>query len=149
MLPSEAAMRDHWRGRRGHNLPKQLQLPTRPDGESWDELTLAWWQEAITSPMGTRFLAADVAGLRFAFVLVDEFYREWRQGPSRGWHGRLQILAVEVRQQIARFGLSPRDRLALHWGVAEDEELQPAGGDGPKPRNVSDIRSVLGEEKTA
>lgn len=149
VLPSQAEMRRRFRGRRGTKLPKHLVLPPRPDGEPWQQRTLDWWQETVTSPMATQYLDADLHGLYMAFALIDEFYVELASSRrARGHIGRLTMLAVEVRQQVARFGITPRDRLSLHWGVADDEVEQPkGGGDGgaPTPR-VTDIRSRLGQE---
>ena len=99
--------------------------------------------------MGTQYLDADLSGLYLAFVLIDEFYVEASSDrTARGHVGRLTMLATEVRQQIARYGLTPRDRLSLHWGIARDEEDAPTGGAGGTPARpkVVDIRSTLGQE---
>lgn len=150
VLPSQDAMRQVFRGRRGTKLPKHLQLPPRPDDQPWQPRTVEWWQDAVTSPMGTRYLDADLHGLYLAFAIIDTFYREVIDGPSRGHIGRLTMLATEVRQQIARYGLTPRDRLSLHWAIAEDEDQRSPRGGTPSPRDkVTDIRNVLGQEQSA
>lgn len=148
VLPSQAEMRRRFKGRRGSKLPKHLRLPERPDQAPWQDATVAWWQETVTSPMGTQFLDADLHGLFMAFVLIDEFYVEAGSDRfARGHIGRLTMLATEVRQQIARYGLTPRDRLSLHWGIGQDEEEAPKGSGGAPPRtNITDIRDALGQE---
>ena len=98
--------------------------------------------------MGTQYLDADMHGLYLVFALIDEFYRELAEPvATRGRIGRLSMLSVEIRQQIARYGLTPRDRLALHWSIAADDEeaTGPDAGGGGTRGNVTDFRSALGE----
>lgn len=149
VLPSQKEMTARFRGRRGTHLAARLRLPPRPDGQEWLQQSLDWWQEVVHSPMATRYVDADRHGLYMAFALIDEFYRELASTPSKGRAGRLAQLAVEVRQQIARYGLTPRDRLSLHWGIADDEEEDQPRGGGQGPSNLSDFRSALGTEESA
>jgi len=140
-LESQKAAHERHRGER---LPK---LPARPpDAEPWDKRTVAWWRETMRSPMAGQYLDADLPVLHVAFELIDEFYATLET--ARGTKGRrpaLIGLALEIRQQIARFGLTPRDRLSLHWAVPADEEDDP---DGPRaaPPPMVDPRFKLGQE---
>lgn len=149
VLPSQRSMRERFKGRRGSKLPKSLQLPPALSGREWHQRTLDWWQEAVTSPMATRWLDADRHGLYAAFEIIDEFYFQLEEPRgTKGRAGRIGLLAAEIRQQIARFGLSPRDRLALHWAVADDEEDETPkrGGGGRPPSRITDYRASLGQE---
>lgn len=140
-------MRSKFRGRRGTKLPIHLRLPERIEGEEpWTRQAVSWWQEVATSPQSTVYTEADRHGLYLAFSLIDEFYRELATpAATRGRVGRLTMLAVEIRQQIARYGLTPRDRLSLHWAIEDDEDETTPTGNGPKG-NVTkvDFRSGLG-----
>lgn len=143
-LPSEREIRERLRGKK---LPR---LPRRTDGEEWDRRTSDWWREAMRSPMAEQYLAADRHGLLLAFTLIDEFYDQADDARgSKGRVSRLVMLAVEIRQQIARFGLTPRDRLSLHWHVPPDEEDEAPRGPGGPPAKIEDYRQALGEESGA
>lgn len=138
-------MRAKYRGRRGKKLPVHLQLPPHPSGRDWSERTIEWWEDAVTSPMGTRYTRADLHGLVVAFVIIDEFYVQASADmTARGAIGRLTMLATEARQQIARYGLTPRDRLSLHWAIAADPEEQDRRGPAPTPTPIDDYRAALG-----
>jgi len=140
-LPSERERRLELRGKR---LPK---LPAKPDGGEWDERTLDWWREAMRSPQSKAYTTADRHALMLSFYLVDEFYTELADERSaRGRVGRLTMLATEIRQSIARFGLTPRDRLSLHWHIPPDTDA-PARTQGRQaPARITDYRSRLGAE---
>lgn len=80
--------------------------------------------------MASEYLPSDVDGLGRLAILVDEFYKTL--DPK---------LMTEIRQQEARFGLSPVDRSRLQWEVAKGEEAdrrrnppqrKQAAGDDPR-----------------
>lgn len=83
--------------------------------------------------MAGEYLPSDVDGLGRLAILVDEFYKTL--DPK---------LMTEIRQQEARFGLSPVDRSRLQWEVAKGEEADRRRT--PKQREQSagdDPREVL------
>lgn len=143
VLPSQKNMRARWKGRK---LPSHMRLPDRPDGEAWEDRTVAWWRDVMRSPQATRYLDADLGGLYIAFVLIDEFYKiAALDRLTKGRLAQMGKLASEIRQQIARYGLTPRDRLSLHWGVTPDEEDEgPKRGPAPVTK-MQDYRGSLGE----
>lgn len=63
--------------------------------------------------MATEFFQADVHAIQRLAVLVDHF-----------WIAPAASLAAEIRQQEARFGLTPLDRWRLQWKL-EDEPKKP------------------------
>lgn len=101
-------------------------------GQQWSGLTRGWWARVWASPMAGQYLETDVDGLGRLAVLVEAYYAK----PS-------VIVLAEIRQQEARFGLSPLDRSRLQWSVAQAEtaeqkrkpaeQLKRASGD---PRRV-------------
>jgi hypothetical protein len=115
-------------------------------GDSWHPMTLAWWRDIWASPMAPEFDESDTHGLYVLASLVNDF---WFAETAKD----RKDLAAELRQQGARFGLSPIDRRRLQWEVEKVEQAQdqrarkqstpakaarkPAGGD---PRDI--LRSV-------
>lgn len=115
-------------------------------GDSWHPLTLAWWRDVWASPMAPEFDESDTHGLYVLAALVNDF---WSASTARD----RKELAAELRQQGARFGLSPIDRRRLQWEVEKVEQAQderarkratPAKGAARKaagdPRDI--LRSV-------
>lgn len=88
--------------------------------------TSKWWATIWRSPMASRWLEADVEGLYLVAVLRNEFYQ--RPSPT---------LAAEIRQQEARFGLTPIDRRRLDWRI-EGPKSEP--DQAPKPAASSPTR---------
>lgn len=143
VLPSQKEMRERWKGKR---LPAHMRLPGRPDGDEWEDRTVAWWREVMKSPQATRYLDSDLGGLFLAFVLIDEFYKiASLDRMTKGRLAQMGKLAGEIRQQIARYGLTPRDRLSLHWGVAADEEDEAPRRGPASVTAMKDYRDVLGD----
>lgn len=103
----------------------------------------------MRSPMAQQYLAEDLQHLGMVFELIDEFYHQVRDDRERkGRIGRLVMLSTEIRQQVARFGLAPRDRLSLHWHVPIDDD-EPSKAGPERPPNIADFRDTLGGEETA
>ena len=99
--------------------------PTLPKGRRWRAETKAWWADVWASPMASQFLQADVHALRRLAVLVNAF-----------WVAPSTSMAGEIREQEARFGLTPLDRWRLQWKF-DDEPTKPAvkyQEDGVDPR---------------
>lgn len=97
------------------NAPK---LPRR--SPTWRKSTREWWAAVWSSPMAEHFLDADVPALVRIAELVD---RLDRLGPD---DDALALkLTGEIRLQEARFGLSPGDRLRLHWAVRPPADPAP------------------------
>jgi hypothetical protein len=84
-----------------------------PDKRKWHRLTLSWWRMVWRSPMAPEYLETDVIALGRLAILIDQFYVT---GDAR--------LMPEIRQQEARFGLSPVDRRRLQWEVAKGEDAE-------------------------
>jgi hypothetical protein len=95
--------------------PRQVDLPDRPDGQSWQVNTVAWWAELWASPMAPEYDESDVHGLLMLAELVDLFWR----GPDRG-------LAAEIRLHRREFGLSPMSRRSLQWKIERAADGTPA-----------------------
>lgn len=95
-------------------------VPALPQRGSriWDAQTLAWWEAVWTSPMSSEYTASDVHGLYRLAELVDRFWRLSVRNPER------VKLMTEIRQQEARFGLSPQDRRRLQWEIEKGEEAE-------------------------
>ncbi len=142
-LPSQAERRLQLRGVK---LPR---LPRRPDDREWDKRTVDWWREVMRSPMGAEYLDADLHQLAMVFELIDEFYDQLdTERGTKGRISRLAMLSTEIRQQVARFGIAPRDRLSLHWHVPKDEAPAAPEGSGTRsPTPIGDYRDALGGEE--
>ena len=93
--------------------PRVPDLPDLGDDHTWPRLTRAWWRNVWRSPMASEYLDTDRDGLVRLAILVNAYY----VAPGIK-------LAAEIRQQEARFGLSPVDRSRLQWEVQKGEEAQ-------------------------
>jgi hypothetical protein len=83
--------------------------------------------------MAAEFIEADIDALYMLASLKDEF---WTRAPGNG------KLASEIRQQEARFGLSPLDRRRLEWGLEKPpEDEEPENTEPPAP--VVDPRKMM------
>ncbi len=95
-------------------------------------MTSEWWAMIWRSPMALNWLEADMGGLYVLAVLRNEFFMNPRV-----------TFASEIRQQEARFGLSPLDRRRLEWriGVPQIDAKPPQP---PRPeREKRDTREIL------
>lgn len=84
---------------------------------AYHPMTRRWWRALWRSPMAPRFLEMDVEELYVLVALRDRFHKN--PTPQN---------AAELRQQAARFGLSPIDRRRLDWRIAGP---QTAPREGP------------------
>lgn len=113
--------------------------PELPDVE-WHPLTRAWWRDVWASPMAPEFDESDLHGLFVLAALVNDF---WMAPTARD----RKDLAAELRQQGARFGLSPIDRRRLQWEVEKVEAAQEGRRrTESKPRakkRAADPRAIL------
>lgn len=101
----------------------------------WNRLVLAWWARLWGSPMAGEFIESDLDALFTLAALKDEF---WTRAPGDS------KLAAEIRQQEARFGLTPLDRRRLEWELERPEQPEqeaPTPTDPPKP--VVDPRKTM------
>lgn len=87
--------------------------PPLPAHRDWHPLTRAWWRSIWRSPMSAEWLPSDLHGLVLLADLRDRY-----------WTKPTVMLAGEIRQQEARFGLSPIDRRRLQWTIERVEEAQ-------------------------
>lgn len=116
-------------------------LPPHPSDE-WHPLTVRWWQDTWSSPMGPEYDTSDIHGLFLLALLTDDFWRA--DSPSLR-----SKLAAEMRQQAQRFGLSPLDRRRLQWEIERTDEAQAKGakrrsvGKPPAPVAVGDPLAAL------
>jgi hypothetical protein len=109
--------------------------PALPKTRAWHALTRAWWRDVWRSPMASEYLDVDRHGLLRLAELIEQFWR----GPS-------VQLAAEIRQQEARFGLSPIDRRRLQWEVRRaeaDAATGPSGASGAIAAAGDDPRTLL------
>jgi hypothetical protein len=79
----------------------------------WNPQVKAWWARLWSSPMAAEYIEADLDALFMLASLKDEF---WTRSPGNG------KLAGEIRQEEARFGLTPLDRRRLEWGLDKPPE---------------------------
>lgn len=112
--------------------PHDQPVPGLPNHRIWHPMTQDWWRDIWSSPMGAQFLEADRHALYRLAILIDAFWLE----PSKE-------LASEIRQQEARFGLTPLDRWRLQWKV----EAAPAAVKAPVEVPTDDPRVVAIRKK--
>ena len=111
----------------------RLRAPKLPPDVEWHPLTLSYWRAVWRSPMASQFLEADRQVLFRLAHLVNHYWTTTK--PST-----LTALEAQIRQEEARFGLSPLDRTRLQWEIerAEAEQRkktkQPREDDGIDPR---------------
>lgn len=105
--------------------------PPLPKGREWRAETRGWWASTWRSPMAAEYLEADRHGLLRLAVVIDLFWAE----PS-------VYLLAEIRQQEARYGLSPLDRRRLQWQVEPADAAQQPSAPQP-PRDATDARRML------
>lgn len=82
-------------------------MPALPKGYEWHPMTRRWWRAIWRSPMAPAFIETDVYALYRIAQLVN--LAHWCPGDTK--------LEAEIRQQEARFGLTPIDRRRLQWEV--------------------------------
>lgn len=75
--------------------------------------------------MASEFVKADHHGLYVLVQLVDDF-----------WSKPHPLLAAEIRQQRAVYGLTPLDRRRLQWQIERDERDDAREARGPAPDAV-------------
>lgn len=107
-----------------------------PDGRTWHKLALSWWDALWKSPMAVRYLPTDEIALGMVAMLVDDFYKA--EKPQH----RL-IIAAEIRQQAARFGLSNWDRNRMNWTIADKQDKQDKPEGRAATQQAQDPRKVL------
>lgn len=110
-------------------------------GDHWHAMTLAWWRDVWASPMAPEYDDSDRHGLFVLAALVDDFWNASTPTARKD-------LAGELRQQGARFGLSPIDRRRLQWEVekveaAQDQSRRRKTTGVPKSKSTSDPRAIL------
>ena len=97
-------------------------IPTAPDGllkssrDAWRAWFGAWWASFWTP--------ADLPALRQLVTLFDNVARE----PAN------VRLAAELRQQMDRYGISPKGRQDLRWEPPKKEQTRPAAAPTGAPR---------------
>jgi hypothetical protein len=90
-------------------------LPARDGG--WHPMVMEWWRSAWQSPMASEWLASDMRG--GLYLLADLHQARW---DARDQPAVLVKIALEIRSQEVRFGLSPIDRRRLQWEIEKSEE---------------------------
>lgn len=113
-------------------------------GEAWHPMTLVWWRDIWASPMAPEYDDSDRHGLYILAMLVNDFWTAPTPTARKEF-------AAELRQQGARFGLSPIDRRRLQWEVEKVEAAQDEGkkrraqapAKKPAPKKRADPRSIL------
>lgn len=114
--------------------PADVKVPPLPKVKGpWSALTKGWWARVWASPMASQYLETDVDGLGRLAMLVNRFYEKPHQ-----------LLLAEIRQQEARFGLSPLDRSRLQWQIAQADQAEQKRKPAEQPKRASgDPRRVL------
>lgn len=106
-----------------------------PDGRDWHPLTVKAWTHAWASPMAPQWIETDTDALGRLALLWDEFYK----APDTK-------TMAEIRQQEARFGLSPLDRSRLQWEISRGdaaEKQQERRQMSPRRTGTADPRAAL------
>lgn len=113
-------------------VSRRRRVPPLPKDREWHPLTRAWWRDAWKSPPAAEWLEIDLHSLLILAVLLDRF-----------WNLPNISLAAEIRQQEARFGLTPVDRRRLEWQVERTEATERRVA-APKPlAPIDDPRAAL------
>lgn len=117
-------------------------LPPLGPGRRWHIRASSWWRSVWESPMAGEYLEADKGGLYILARLQHDF---WSVADI---NLRLQ-LAAEIRQQGARFGLSPVDRRRLQWEIERADQAgeRTKERNQPRPDPTKDPRATLKVEK--
>jgi hypothetical protein len=84
--------------------------------EKWHPKVLGWWRALWKSPMAEEYLEAEIRG--GLYDLAELYQAFWT---SKNVRDTIAV-ASEIRQQEARFGLSPVDRRRLQWEVERGEQ---------------------------
>ena len=113
---------------------KAPKLPRK--SPTWRKATREWWASVWNSPMAENFLDADVPSLVRIAELID---RLDRLDPDD--HALALKLTAEIRLAQSAFGLTPGDRLRLHWSIRPPMEPEPKK---TKQRKKDDPRRLLG-----
>jgi len=112
---------------------ERVKVPKLPlalfGGDKPHPLVAQWWRSIWRSPMASRWLDSDLQGLYQLAMLKQQFIE--RPTPQ---------LSGEMRQQEARYGLSPLDRRRLEWNVHGPEKQ---GKKAAAKREQRDPRDVL------
>ena len=113
---------------------KPARVPPLPKDYDWHPMTRRWWRELWRSPLAAELLKVDLHALYRLAVLETQF---WREPDAK--------LAAEIRQQEARFGLTPLDRSRLRWEIhkAESTERKTASAPTAPAQPVEDPRAAL------
>lgn len=109
-------------------------------GEHWHPMTIEWWRDVWASPMAPEFDDSDRHGLYVLAALVNDF---WFAPTAKD----RKELAAELRQQGARFGLSPIDRRRLQWEVAKVEEAQDQRARKATPAKTTARKKAAGDPR--
>ncbi len=114
------------RGHRRNRAATQATLPSEAEAATWEvpplpprrgkwhERVVEWWAAVWTSPMAHEYIESDKQGLILLAMLLQDF---WTAQAARD---RFKF-ATEIRQQEARFGLTPVDRRRLQWEIERAE----------------------------
>src|SRR5687768_15399112 len=95
-------------------------LPRLRGRQRWHPRVRDWWVAVWRSPMASEYLEADRDGLTILAQLYQAFWT------TEELKVRVQI-ASEIRQQSARFGLSPVDRRRLQWEIEKADSAAERG----------------------
>lgn len=120
---------------RGPELPKGV-LPFDPrtkKRETWNGRTKAWWAHLRRSPQA-NLIQSDV---EWDYLLDTALMHHsmWQRGR---WE-----FANEIRMRLAKFGITPEDRLRLRVEIAD-----PSGAeDGSEPGATGNVTSIADRRK--
>lgn len=87
-------------------------------GERWHPKVLGWWRAVWKSPMAAEFLESEVVGGLYNLAELQQAF--WTSKDVR----QMIAIAAEIRQEEARFGLSPVDRRRLQWEIERGREAE-------------------------
>jgi hypothetical protein len=86
--------------------------------EKWHPKVLGWWKALWKSPMAEEYLEPEVRG--GLYDLAELYQGFWTSKDVR----EMIAVAAEIRQQEARFGLSPVDRRRLQWEIERGNQAE-------------------------
>lgn len=101
-----------------------------PEGETWPPRTRAWWKR-----WGASAFAEDMSALEWEELLIAAVLH------ARFWKGDTKA-AAELRLRVAKFGVTPEDRLRLRISLAPRVTLATPDEPETKPGTSRSLRLV-------
>lgn len=131
--PKEEPVRRNKPTHEEKNLDRMVRTesPDLPEGITWHQRTLEWYQGWRNSPQSQVFVLSDWEALLETAVLHTRFWTAVFEGGLKPTE--FTNLSAELRRRMAQFGATYEDRLKLRMKIeapksaeTEEEEIQTA-----------------------